>query len=510
MTISPTADIVTPERLREVLLNLSVDASAFVPARALAPEPSETFRRALALSQGYARRALAQGTLENYARHWRAYLTWCAVAGEDPVGPDAPEVVAAHLSWLATGEVDDVGDLVTDEDGASVRPPLTSASVDLRLASINKAFELLGLTPPGSHPYVRKVKAGIHRVLGTFPERRKAALDLPRLRTVLEATYEPTYEALRDVVALRLHVTHRLTAGQLARLEWGQVDLGEVLAIEPPRRTRAASSSLLVPMSAPGDRGGLTWALRRLHEFGAVGPVLAHARAGLPTPEPLSDRGITKIIQRAEGDDLEEDVARLLAPKLIDVRDRALLLNGFAGALRRSNLIAFEWRDFTVHGDKGLSILLRRSKTDQEGKGFEVWIPNGSHELTCPVRAWQRWRWAVASHLGSDPMEAVPRQPVFVGVDRHGRLNLDSAGGLVQLRDDSFNDVVKERARQAGLVGDFGAHSLRAGFVTTAVDADVPLHEVAEQTGHKSIEALRVYIRRVNGWNRNPLARMGI
>jgi len=511
-------DVMTPERLREVLLDPTAEATAWVPARAVAPDASPMYLRALALSQGYARRALAPGTATQYRAHWRAYLTWCALAAEDPVGDGAAEVVAAHLSSLAAGEVGVAGDLVLDGAGLPVRPPLAAATIDLRLAAISKAFGLLGLAPPGSDPYVRKVKAGIHRELGLYPQHRKAALTLPRLRAVLEAIEEPGPEALRDLAMVALRVLAGLTAGQLTRIRWDDVELlpGAVsLALPPTTRTGAPRRRLCLATDAgPMGIDALFHQLQRLG--GGVGPVFVRVVDGAFASTALSDAGVTKILRRWLPDgrlsaaDLAAAGEAILAPRTIDVRDRALLLTGFAGALRRSNLVGFEWRDFSLEA-KGLKIFLRRSKTDQEGRGFEVYVPYGTSELTCPVTAWQRWRSAVAARVAGDPMEVARRQPVFTGVDRHGNLNVDAdRGELVQLRDDSFNEVVKARCRRAGLEGDFGAHSLRAGFVTTAADNSVPLHEIAEQTGHKSVEALRVYIRRVNRWDTNPLTRFGM
>jgi site-specific recombinase XerD len=112
---------------------------------------------------------------------------------------------------------------------------------------------------------------------------------------------------------------------------------------------------------------------------------------------------------------LTDDVRRLLATlprNLLGERDAALLLIGFAGGFRRSELAALNVEDLEECGD-GLRVLLRRSKTDQVGTGRIVGIPFGSDPLTCPVRAYKRWLEASGITFG----------PAFRNVDRHGRMS---------------------------------------------------------------------------------------
>lgn len=509
-------ELVTAGRMRELLLDPCVGADSFVVPVDVDVHASAAFKKAVGLAQFYATRSIADGTRLNYSRHWRAYLKWCILAGEDPLG--GGDVVAAHLACLATGERDEEDELVVDEKGRAVQRPLTRASIDLRLAAINKAYELLDLAKPGADTWVRRVKEGIHRELRDAPVHRKAALTLPRLKTVLEATYLPSVESGRDLALAQVWSRLRWSAAALARCTWDQVHVSDAwVEVLPPAGARGSAR---IEVGGPASAGRLLKTLRR--QAGGLGPLFARVRQGRALQEPLSDAGIIKILDRILGEGLRTHGSpeacrhalaaaerRLLEPRAIDVRDRSLLLDGFAGALRRSNLVGFCWRDITVH-DEGLVVLLRRSKTDQAGKGYELFFPYGDHALTCPVRAWLAWRDVVAAVIGADPQERAPDAPIFCGVDRHGQLHLDAKGRPVQLRDDSFNDVVKSRCARAGLLGDYGAHSLRAGFVTTAVDKGLELHEIAEQTNHKSIEALRVYIRRIQSAERNPLRHLGL
>lgn len=161
-------------------------------------------------------------------------------------------------------------------------------------------------------------------------------------------------------------------------------------------------------------------------------------------------------------------------------RDRALLLVGFAGAFRRSELVAIRCEDITDH-DNGLEILIRRSKTDQAGAGRSVFIPHAKG-TRCPVKALRQWL----------EMAGIASGWVFRAVSRH-----DTVGNS-GLSAQSVALILKAAARGAG--GDpsiVSGHSLRAGYVTTAAEAGLQPHQIKEQTGHRSDAMLARYIRSV-------------
>jgi integrase len=129
-------------------------------------------------------------------------------------------------------------------------------------------------------------------------------------------------------------------------------------------------------------------------------------------------------------------------------RDRALLALGFAGAFRRSELVALTVADLAEVVD-GLRVTIRHSKTDQEGQGQEIAIPRGSRLR--PVEAVQAWLAAAGITEG----------PIFRAINRGGRV------GAASLGDDGVADLVKAYAQRVGLdAGTFSGHSLRAGFLT--------------------------------------------
>jgi integrase len=161
-----------------------------------------------------------------------------------------------------------------------------------------------------------------------------------------------------------------------------------------------------------------------------------------------------------------------------NVRDRALLLIGFAGALRCSELVALDVAD-VEHVRRGIVLQLRRSKTDQDGRGQKIAIPYGRTRW-CPVAALEAWLAASEITAGA----------IFRRVDRHGHVhNLRLSGEAVSL-------VIRERAAASGLdPAGYSGHSLRAGFATSAAQSGVPAWRIKAQTRHASDAMLSRYIR---------------
>lgn len=179
---------------------------------------------------------------------------------------------------------------------------------------------------------------------------------------------------------------------------------------------------------------------------------------------------------------------------LAGARDRAMLVIGFAGALRRSEIVALDVGDVD-ETDDGLVVFLRRSKTDQEGQGARLGLPYGSETSTCPVRAWRAWRDASGVEDGA----------VFRPVDRHGNMADRRLGGR------AVAEVVKRCAAAAGLDPvKFAGHSLRAGLITSAAEAGVSDRDIMRHSRHKSADMMRRYIRDAQIFDRNAAAAVGL
>jgi integrase len=222
----------------------------------------------------------------------------------------------------------------------------------------------------------------------------------------------------------------------------------------------------------------------------------AHTSQGLKSPT-RSDlvAGILKGIRRKYGvaqhqvtpvlrEDLIAMVSDLSGPK--GIRDRALLLVGFAGAFRRSELVSLDVKDLEFV-DRGLLVSLRRSKTDQEGEGRKLAIPFARGPM-CPVRAAKAW----LEYAG------IADGAIFRSVSRRdGILPARLSGGAVAL-------VVKERVRQIGLdPRNYSGHSLRAGLITSAARLGVSVWKIKAQSGHRSEAMVSRYVRDEDLFNNN-------
>jgi integrase len=219
----------------------------------------------------------------------------------------------------------------------------------------------------------------------------------------------------------------------------------------------------------------------------------AHTDGGLPSPAKdqivrrtmqgirrklgVRQRRVTALVK----DDLLEIIVHLEqeAP-LRASRDKAILLIGFAGALRRSELVSLRWEDMTNY-DSGLELLLRRSKTDQEGAGRTVFIPYATGSR-CPVKALHEWL----------KIANITSGPLFLRISRYGKII-----GHKALTPQSVALIVKKGTSKLtrGAGHDYSGHSLRAGYCTEAALMGLQSFQIREQTGHTSDVTLARYIR---------------
>jgi integrase len=215
----------------------------------------------------------------------------------------------------------------------------------------------------------------------------------------------------------------------------------------------------------------------------------AHAALGVENPcrseiVKATMRGIRRKLgtaQREAKPILKEDLFDILErmgdrPK--DIRDKALLLLGFAGAFRRSELVGLDVADIE-HVRQGIVVNLRRSKTDQTGAGRKIGIPFG------------RTRWCPVKHLTDWLDQAgIEDGPLFRGMNRHGHLHDQRLSG------EAVSIIIKDRVAAVGFDADaYSGHSLRAGLATSAAMAGASTWKIRQQTGHASDAMLSRYIR---------------
>ena len=233
---------------------------------------------------------------------------------------------------------------------------------------------------------------------------------------------------------------------------------------------------------------------------------VAHKHAGFASPTTHATvRSVLTGIRRTLGTaptqaapatigEIRKMVARMNG-SILDLRDRAVLLLGFAGAFRRSELVALTVADLQERAD-GLLVTVRRSKRDQEGQGDTKAIPFGTDPETCPVRAIQAWLQAAEVTDG----------PLFRRVDRHGNV------GEAALTGQAVSLIVKRAAERADLdPSGYSGHSLRAGFVTTAAANGANERSIARQTGHApGSTVLRTYVRHASAFTDNAVSMVGL
>ncbi len=203
------------------------------------------------------------------------------------------------------------------------------------------------------------------------------------------------------------------------------------------------------------------------------------------------------------------------ADEVLERRDSAILLLGFAGAFRRSELVALTCSDVSLHRLDGLHIRLRKSKTDQEGRGNIRALPFTHSHTSCPPCAWLRWAQVVAAFdtggrpaiirllRNAEPFDGhvcrgtrprmVPSSPWLRAIRKNGNLSDTALSGA------AVHQAIRRRAAQAGydpeIVQQLGGHSLRAGFVTQAFRNGASAHAIMRQTGHSTPAMLETYAR---------------
>jgi site-specific recombinase XerD len=247
-------------------------------------------------------------------------------------------------------------------------------------------------------------------------------------------------------------------------------------------------------------------AVHRLQGFGfdpshpAIADVLSGIRRRYGSRQDAKQALMTEDLRR---------MVRAVPATPIGIRDRALLLVGFAGALRRSELVALD-RDDVAITSAGLTLVVRHSKTDQEGRGREVGIPRSKRSTTCPVAALEAWLdlfhfagekdMHVSACLPIGPADRPTdgptddqtdafRVPLFIAIN-NGR-----PGG--RLGDRQVARIVKQAAARVGIdPSRVAGHSLRSGFATSAARGGADLSFIMQQTGHKNADVARRYVQR--------------
>ena len=180
------------------------------------------------------------------------------------------------------------------------------------------------------------------------------------------------------------------------------------------------------------------------------------------------------------------------APEMKKMRNKTLLLIGFAGGFRRNELISLDIEDIEFVFE-GVKITLNKSKTDQFGEGFVKGIPHFQNSLYCPVTSLKRWI----------NYSKIKKGPLFTRFSKGSKIT------KVRLTDQSVALIIKEYLLKAGIDNkNYSGHSLRSGFATSAAEAGAEERSIMAITGHKSTEMVRRYIKEANLFNNNALKKI--
>ena len=254
---------------------------------------------------------------------------------------------------------------------------------------------------------------------------------------------------------------------------------------EKQNMTRLPAQPLIVAnfLASEADRGISGSTLNR--RLAAIR--YAHKAKGLvsPTSEPIVTatlKGIRRTQQRpvtkktaATINHIHRLLAQIDNSSVGGMRDHALLLLGFSGAFRRSELVALNLADLEFK-EQGITISIRKSKTDQEAEGVTIAVPNGKLRIVDVIKQWLS--------TGN-----ITEGPIFRKVSKSGKV------GQVALTDKSVALIIKKYANKAGLSAeDFAGHSLRSGFTTSAAEAGANIFKIMDVTRHKSVDTVRGYV----------------
>jgi site-specific recombinase XerD len=280
-----------------------------------------------------------------------------------------------------------------------------------------------------------------------------------------------------DLAQAEKAVSTRKAYGTDFRLFRTWCDTKGVSALPAAPETVAAYLAAQARTSRPSTLGRRVAAIR-----------YAHKLAELPLPTDAEGvkatmRGIRRTLGSAKIRKAPAVAAAMLgmvagAPdNLAGLRDRALLLLGFAGAFRRSELVALDVNDIE-ETEAGLRVTIRYSKTDQDGKGVTIAIARG--DVACPVKALRGWLDGAGIDAG----------PLFRPINKASRVV------QARLTDRSVANIVKAYAERAGFdASTFSGHSLRSGFLTSAASNGASIFKMMDVSRHKSVDTLRGYVR---------------
>ncbi|MGI8777330.1 MAG: tyrosine-type recombinase/integrase [Acidimicrobiales bacterium] len=499
------------------LLSLPAPDESWTPAseirRRLAAVAGDNpeLQRLVEVSARLAANSRARNTKASYQQHWATFERFCDAVGLQATPPVSAEVVSLFVAFLTVYRRVDRNTGERIETGR----PLTHGYLRQAVAAIGYRHTVAGQPDPTGDPTIAVLLEGYGKTYGTATNGKDPLRGI-QLGTICLTLSQPAATATRDL-ALSLLGTDGdlgLGPGQLASLDrakvqppagpldplvllltrrggpalhpievWpnGLADICPVTATTALRATIAPDAPMFTGDSGRLTLEGVVWIVTSLTRRAGIQPTTVDRR--LPRLD-ATERLTVAVALGQPSDD--------------DVRDRAILTALYWGCFRGEELASTR-RHQLRFVDQGIEWTLPRAKNDQHGQGHMRGVPRSPDPWICPVSAITDWIGRLERLRGRILR---PDDPVFPALNRKGAYT-------TPISRESVSDIVKNAATRAGLAGDYGSHSPRAGFATDALDDGATREQVQTYGGWRNHKSLDSYYRRTNTWgSTNPASRL--
>lgn len=452
----------------------------------------------------------AANTKAAYKQHLRTFERFCDKVGIDSTPPIAPETVCLFLAFLTVYRRSDPTSGERVQEGA----PLAHSYLRSAIAALGHWHTAKGLADPTEDPAVSAVLEGYGKTYGTATK-GSDPITLDLLGAMCTPLCQPSPNAERDLFLVLIGTDPDLPLGpsQIAGIRHSRVLLPETPLDPAVVLTSSQGTKALNPVAL--HRNGIK----------AVCPVTALIDLVSATPEPkpllngtsgaLNREGVVwilnRLVKRAKATPIEvkdrlpkisvEDRLRIAVllqkPDDADLRDRAIVTALFWGCFRGEEVAPTRFHElkFVEHG---IEWTRPKKKNHQQHDSPPRALPKTDDPFVCPVTAMTEWLERL-EELHGRPLNA--DDPIFPPLRQRGTLDKPISRNAV-------NDVIANLARRVGLTGHYTSHSPRAGFVTTAIDANIPREHIQRHGDWASSKGLDPYYRKTRTWSPTSNAAM--
>ncbi|MGH9210553.1 MAG: tyrosine-type recombinase/integrase [Acidimicrobiales bacterium] len=473
--------------------------------------PNPELQRLVEVSARLAANSRARNTKATYQQHWATFERFCVTAGLPADLPVPAEVVCLFLGFLTVYRRADRTTGQRTQDGK----PLSHGFLRQAVAAIGYKHRLANQPDPSSDPTVTAILDGYGKTYGTATH-GKDPLRIHQLGAICLALTQPPATAARDLALVLLATDQDLNLGpgQLARLDRHHIQLPDTpldpavllvgrrggpalhpVEVWPNPLTDICPVRALIALlnSHTGDAVFATSDGKPVTLEGVVWITTSLVRQAGLTPARLDRR-----VPRSDVDQRLQVAAALGQPASEDLRDRAIITSLYWGCFRGEEVAGTSHHQLR-RVDQGIEWTLPRAKNDQLGQGKTRGLPANPDPWVCPVTAIDDWAHRL-ERLHGRPLQV--DDPLFPALVRPGRYNTPISRAAI-------GEIIQRAVTRAGIKGNYGSHSPRAGFTTDALDAGATREHVQTYGGWQNAKSLDSYYRRTNIWGTtNPASRL--